>query len=67
MFDSFFSDAVTFVPILLQGVVTTIYVTLLALVLSTVLGLFWALLRVCGVSVCVRGCVCYVYVCCVYV
>jgi len=50
MFESFFSDAVTFVPTLLQGVVTTVYVTLLALILSTVLGLFWALLRVCGVS-----------------
>ena len=47
----FFSDAVEFVPILLQGVWLTIIVTIGSLALSTVLGLFWALLRVSGVSV----------------
>src|SRR3984893_852650 len=38
-----------FVPILLQGVGLTILVTLGSLVLSTLLGLFWALMRVSGV------------------
>lgn len=39
-------DAVEFAPILLQGAWITVQVTLGALVLSTLLGLFWALLRV---------------------
>jgi polar amino acid transport system permease protein len=47
----FFSDAVEFVPILLQGVWLTIVVTVGSLALSTVLGLFWALLRVSGIGV----------------
>src|SRR5207247_8372925 len=47
----FFSDAVEFVPILLQGVWLTIVVTIGSLALSTVLGLFWALLRVSGIGV----------------
>jgi polar amino acid transport system permease protein len=47
----FFSDAVEFFPILLQGVWLTIVVTIGSLVLSTVLGLFWALLRVSGIGV----------------
>lgn len=50
MFDSFFSDAVEFFPVLMQGVYTTIAITLAALVIATVLGLFWALLRVSGVG-----------------
>lgn len=50
MFDSFFSDAVEFFPVLMQGVYTTIAITLAALVIATVLGLFWALLRVSGVK-----------------
>ena len=47
----FFSDAVEFVPILLQGVWLTIVVTIGSLALSTVLGLFWALMRVSGIGV----------------
>src|SRR6478752_3598453 len=47
----FFSDAVEFFPILLQGVWLTIVVTIGSLALSTVLGLFWALLRVSGIGV----------------
>src|ERR1044071_5098990 len=47
----FFSDAVEFVPILLKGVWLTIVVTIGSLVLSTVLGLFWALMRVSGIGV----------------
>jgi polar amino acid transport system permease protein len=47
----FLSDAVEFVPILLQGVWLTIVVTIGSLALSTVLGLFWALMRVSGVGV----------------
>jgi polar amino acid transport system permease protein len=47
----FFSDAVEFFPILLQGVWLTIVVTIGSLALSTVLGLFWALMRVSGIGV----------------
>jgi polar amino acid transport system permease protein len=43
------SDAIEFMPILMQGVKLTIIVTLGSLVLSTALGLVWALLRVSGV------------------
>jgi len=46
----FFHDAVEFVPILLQGVWLTIVVTIGSLVLSTVLGLVWALMRVSGIG-----------------
>ena len=46
----FLSDAVEFFPILLQGVWLTIVVTIGSLALSTVLGLFWALMRVSGVG-----------------
>ncbi|MHC2468494.1 amino acid ABC transporter permease [Bradyrhizobium embrapense] len=45
----FFHDAVEFVPILLQGVWLTIVVTVGSLLLSTVLGLVWALMRVSGI------------------
>jgi polar amino acid transport system permease protein len=45
----FLRDATEFVPILLQGVWLTILVTVGSLVLSTMLGLFWALMRVSGV------------------
>ena len=41
----FFADARDFLPILLQGCLVTIELTLAALVVSTVLGLAWALLR----------------------
>jgi polar amino acid transport system permease protein len=44
----FLSDAAEFMPILLQGVGLTIVVTLGSLLLSTILGLVWALLRVSG-------------------
>ncbi len=43
---SFWHDAVEFAPILIKGAEITLLVTLSALILSTVLGLFWALLRV---------------------
>jgi polar amino acid transport system permease protein len=44
----FLGDAAEFLPILLQGVGLTILVTLGSLLLSTILGLIWALLRVSG-------------------
>ncbi|MGY3586902.1 polar amino acid transport system permease protein [Bradyrhizobium sp. USDA 4341] len=47
----FFHDAVEFVPILLQGVWLTIVVTVGSLLLSTALGLVWALMRVSGIGV----------------
>ena len=45
----YFADAREFVPILLQGVWLTIVVTFASLVLSTLLGMVWALMRVCRV------------------
>ncbi len=47
---SFLRDAAEFLPILLQGVALTITVTIGSLLLSTVLGLVWALMRVSGVG-----------------
>jgi polar amino acid transport system permease protein len=47
----FLSDAVEFLPILLQGVWLTVLVTIGSLILSTVLGLVWALMRVAGIRV----------------
>jgi polar amino acid transport system permease protein len=47
--EKFLGDAAEFLPILLQGVGLTIVVTIGSLVLSTILGLVWALLRVSGV------------------
>jgi polar amino acid transport system permease protein len=46
---SFLRDATEFLPILLQGVALTIIVTIGSLLLSTLLGLIWALMRVSGV------------------
>jgi polar amino acid transport system permease protein len=46
---SFLRDATEFLPILLQGVALTIVVTVGSLILSTLLGLIWALMRVSGV------------------
>ena len=46
---NFLRDATEFLPILLQGVWLTILVTIGSLILSTALGLFWALMRVSGV------------------
>src|SRR3954452_11045682 len=48
---NFLRDAVEFLPILLQGVWLTIIVTIGSLLLSTVLGLIWAMMRVSGVRV----------------
>ncbi|MDR0251995.1 MAG: amino acid ABC transporter permease [Brucellaceae bacterium] len=46
----FFMDVREFFPVLLQGVKFTLLVTVGALVLSTVLGLVWALMRVSGIK-----------------
>ena len=46
---AFFADAAEFLPILVQGLGLTVLVTLGSLVLSTVLGMVWALMRVSGV------------------
>lgn len=46
----FLSDAVQFLPILLQGLKFTLLVTAGSLALSTVLGLVWALMRVSGIG-----------------
>jgi polar amino acid transport system permease protein len=45
----FFQHSAEFLPILLRGVKLTIAVTIGSLVLSTVLGMVWALMRVSGV------------------
>jgi polar amino acid transport system permease protein len=45
----FLRDATEFLPILLQGVWLTILVTIGSLILSTILGVIWALMRVSGV------------------
>ncbi|HML12165.1 MAG TPA: amino acid ABC transporter permease [Xanthobacteraceae bacterium] len=45
----FLAQAVEFMPILLTGVKLTIVVTVGSLVLSTALGLVWALMRVSGI------------------
>jgi polar amino acid transport system permease protein len=47
----FWHDAVEFFPILLNGVALTIVVTVGSLLLSTVLGLVWAMMRVSGIGV----------------
>jgi polar amino acid transport system permease protein len=49
--EKFLRDATEFLPILLQGVGLTILITLGSLILSTVLGLLWALMRVSGIRV----------------
>ncbi len=46
----FLARAAEYLPILLQGVRLTIIVTIGSLLLSTVLGLVWALMRVSGVK-----------------
>jgi polar amino acid transport system permease protein len=48
--EKFAQDAVEFLPILMHGVALTIIVTLGSLLLSTVLGLIWALMRVSGIA-----------------
>jgi polar amino acid transport system permease protein len=42
---TFLTDAQAFLPILLQGCIVTAQITLAALLLSTVLGFVWALMR----------------------
>ena len=48
---TFLARAAEYLPILAQGLKLTIAITLGSLVLSTVLGLLWALMRVSGVKV----------------
>jgi polar amino acid transport system permease protein len=48
--ERFLADAVEFMPILLLGVKLTVMVTVGSLLLSTGLGLVWALMRVSGVA-----------------
>ena len=48
---NFLRDTVEFLPILLQGVWLTVVVTIGSLLLSTVLGLLWAMMRVSGIRV----------------
>lgn len=47
----FWHDAAEFFPILMSGVALTIVVTIGSLLLSTVLGLVWAMMRVSGIKV----------------
>jgi polar amino acid transport system permease protein len=46
----FWRDTIEFFPILLNGVALTIVVTIGSLLLSTLLGLVWALMRVSGIG-----------------
>ena len=46
----FWHDTVEFFPILMNGVALTIIVTVGSLLLSTVLGLIWAMMRVSGIK-----------------
>lgn len=46
----FWHDAAEFFPILMSGVALTIIVTIGSLLLSTVLGLVWAMMRVSGIK-----------------
>jgi polar amino acid transport system permease protein len=48
---SFWHDAAEFAPILLKGGGVTVMITVASLVLSTFLGLFWALLRTSHIKV----------------
>src|ERR1043166_8120771 len=48
--ERFLRDATEFLPILLNGVALTIVVTIGSLLLSTVLGLVWAMMRVSGIG-----------------
>ncbi|MFL5112750.1 MAG: amino acid ABC transporter permease [Microvirga sp.] len=49
--EKFWRDTVEFLPILMNGVALTIIVTLGSLLLSTLLGMVWALMRVSGIGV----------------
>ena len=48
--EKFARDSIEFLPILMNGVALTIIVTLGSLLLSTLLGLVWALMRVSGIG-----------------
>ncbi|QHO78907.1 amino acid ABC transporter permease [Bradyrhizobium sp. CCBAU 051011] len=48
---AFWRDTVEFLPILMSGVALTIIVTVGSLLLSTALGLIWALMRVSGIGI----------------
>ncbi|KRR20838.1 amino acid ABC transporter permease [Bradyrhizobium lablabi] len=48
---AFWRDTIEFLPILMNGVALTIIVTIGSLLLSTLLGLIWALMRVSGIGV----------------
>jgi polar amino acid transport system permease protein len=48
---SFWRDSAEFAPILIKGAGVTVMVTICSLVLSTFLGLFWALLRTSHIKV----------------
>lgn len=47
----FLADAQDYLPILLKGVQLTVLITLASLVVSTLLGLLWAMMRVSGIAV----------------
>ncbi|MEE7462288.1 MULTISPECIES: amino acid ABC transporter permease [Methylobacterium] len=47
----FLADAQDYLPILLQGVQLTILITIASLVVSTLLGLVWAVMRVSGIAI----------------
>jgi polar amino acid transport system permease protein len=51
LMQAFWRDTVEFFPILMSGVALTVIVTVGSLLLSTVLGLIWALMRVSGIRV----------------
>jgi polar amino acid transport system permease protein len=51
LMQAFWRDTIEFLPILMSGVALTIMVTIGSLLLSTVLGLVWALMRVSGIGV----------------
>lgn len=51
---TFWKDAAEFAPILLEGAAITVLVTIGALLLSTVLGLIWALMRTSHFKVLIR-------------
>ncbi|WP_028347202.1 amino acid ABC transporter permease [Bradyrhizobium murdochi] len=48
---AFWRDATEFLPILMSGVALTVIVTIGSLLLSTALGLVWALMRVSGIGI----------------
>lgn len=49
--EQFLTDAQDFLPILLQGCIITVQVTVGALVLSTALGFLWAVMRISSIAI----------------